>query len=114
MLHPSIPSSRYVRVLFTDVAVVHSFLAELDPSFVVCHDWSLFGDPDQAHNIADAIAPNADVASIVREALVDSASNGPRHRGKAAHPFDKDDVLSSRIQQKFDSFEHLYCSRETR
>ncbi|CAM9578416.1 unnamed protein product, partial [Hapterophycus canaliculatus] len=48
----------YVRVLFTDAAVVQSFLAELDPAFVICHDWNLFGDPDQAQKIADAIAPN--------------------------------------------------------
>lgn len=92
---------------------MHSFLAELDPAFVICHDWSLLGDPDQAQSIADAVAPTADVASIVRQALVITASRGPMRKANEQHQFDKAEILSSRIQQKLDSFEHLYCDRET-
>ncbi|CAN0231708.1 unnamed protein product [Scytosiphon promiscuus] len=110
----STPEKRFmesVRILFTDVAVVQSFLAELDPAFVVCHDWKSFGDPEQAQNIASFVAPNADVASMVKEALVTSASGGTRHATNETLPFDDSDVLSSRIQQKLDSFEKFYCSR---
>lgn len=68
--------------------MVQSFLAELDPAFVVCHDWSFFGDPDQARKIADTIAPNAEMASLVTEGLIGSAAAGSRHAGNETHLFD--------------------------
>ncbi|CAN0188320.1 unnamed protein product [Hapterophycus canaliculatus] len=102
-----------VRIILTDGAVVHSFLAELDPAFVVCHDWDLFGDPDQAQKLGNFIAPSSDVALLVKTALVSSASAGPRNDSMETLPFDRDEVMSSRIQRKLDSFEYLYCGRKT-
>ncbi|CAN0161088.1 unnamed protein product [Scytosiphon promiscuus] len=109
---PSTPEKRFMeiaRVMFTDAAVVQSFLAELDPAFVVCHDWKSFGDPEQAHHVADVIAPNADVALMLKEALVNFASDGTRHPTNETLPFDDTDILSSRIQRKLDSFEKFFC-----
>lgn len=96
--------------MFTDAAVVQSFLAELDPAFVVCHDWELFGDPDKAQRIGDFIAPSPDLASLVKTALVESAAGGSRHDGNETLPFDPDDYVSARIQHKLDSFEDLFAA----
>lgn len=99
--------SRYVRVLFTEIAVVHSLLGELDPNFMVCHDWVYFGDIEQAQRVADFIAPNLEVASMVREALLGSASS--RHKPNETLPFDAGEEISSRLQRKLDAFEYQYC-----
>ncbi|CAM9512875.1 unnamed protein product [Ectocarpus sp. 13 AM-2016] len=101
----------YVRVLFTEIAVVHSLLGELDRNFVVCHDWVYFGDIKQAQRVAEFIAPNAEVASMVREALLRSAAS--RHKPNETLPFDAEDELSSRLQRKLDVFEHQYCRNFT-
>ncbi|CAN0273734.1 unnamed protein product [Scytosiphon promiscuus] len=98
-----------LRIMLTDAAVVHSFLAELDPAFTVCHDWHSFGDSAQAQKIAHFVAPSPEVASVTKQALVNAASGGSRHDTNETLPFDLDDVLSSRLQQKLDSFEHFYC-----
>ncbi|CAM9392363.1 unnamed protein product [Scytosiphon promiscuus] len=100
------------RIMLTDAAVVQSFLAELDPAFVACHDWHVFGDPVQAQTVADFIAPSPEVASWVQTALTTSASGGSKHDTNETIPFDRDGILSSRLQRKLDSFEHLYCGEE--
>ncbi|CAM9423200.1 unnamed protein product [Ectocarpus sp. 13 AM-2016] len=101
----------YVRVLFTEMAVVHSLLDELDPNFVVCHDWVYFGDIEQAQRVAEFIAPNEEVASMVSEALLGSATS--RHKPNETLPFDAEDEISSRLQQKLDAFEYQYCGSNT-
>ncbi|CAM9699176.1 unnamed protein product [Ectocarpus fasciculatus] len=101
----------YVRMLFTEIAVVHSFLGELESNFVVCHDWVYFGDMEQAQRVAEFIAPNDEVASMVTEALLGSAAS--RHRPNETLPFDAGDELSSRLQRKLDAFEYQYCGSHT-
>ncbi|CAN0279590.1 unnamed protein product [Ectocarpus fasciculatus] len=101
----------YARILFTDIAVVHSFLGELDPNFVVCHDWAYMGKIEQAQRVADFIAPSEEVASTVGEALVESVA--PRHRPNDTLPFDAGDEISSRLQRKLDAFECQYCGSHT-
>lgn len=64
---------KYVRILFTDIAVLQSFLGELGPGLVVCHDWGYLGDRDQASTIAGFIAPNDEVAGLVESSLVKTA-----------------------------------------
>ena len=63
----------YVRILFTDMAVLHSFLAEIDPGFIVCHDWERLGEESQASEIAAFVSPNAEIVDVVATALVDTA-----------------------------------------
>lgn len=102
----------YIRILFTDIAVLQSFLFEISPEFVVCHDWDYLGDRDQASQIAGFVAPNEEIAGLVNSSLVDTAT---------AHDFldealDVDDLtfdgvndLVARLQRKLDSFEGFYC-----
>lgn len=68
---------RYMQVLFTNIAVMHALLAELDPAFVACHDFGLLGDAKQASEIANFVSPNANVARFRAVSMVDNAS--PHH-----------------------------------
>eukprot|EP00903_Cladosiphon_okamuranus_P015285 g14125.t1 len=62
----------YTRILFTNTAVLHSFLGEIDPSFIVCHDWDRLGDKEQASKIAGFVAPNDELADMMMNSLVDA------------------------------------------
>lgn len=102
----------YVRILFTDMAVLQSFLGEIDTGFIVCHDWDRLGEQVQASNIAAFVSPNEEVADMVSAALVDSVRkipHGDHHAGIDALTFDGAERLVSRLQGKLDSFEALYC-----
>lgn len=104
----------YVQIFFTLTAVLQSFLAEVDPEFVVCHDWDSLGDEKQASKIAAFVAPNDDVADMLSTALVDTVRSVPHEEsttGIDALPFDGADSLVSRLQDKLDSFEALYCGQ---
>lgn len=99
---------KYMQILLTDTAVMHSFLAELDPAFVVCHDFDRVGDVEQASMIADFLAPNAYVAGPLQASFVAMAN---------AHDTSTDtllyegaDVFASRLQRKFDAFELFLCT----
>lgn len=98
---------KYMRVLFTDMAVLQSFLGEIDPEFVVCHDWKRMGEQEQASKIARFMAPNDDVAGLMESSLIHVA-----HRAQAQPeplPFDGLDSLVMRLQRKLDAFETIYC-----
>jgi len=105
-------------VLFTDAAVVHSFLGELDPSFIVCHDFDRMGNATQAARIAQVLAPNGEVADPLGRAFVDAArprGSSAGEDGKSAArepeklPFPNEEVVAARLQQKLDAFENVYC-----
>lgn len=97
----------YVRIIFTHVGLLHSFLGELDPAFVICHDWDLLGDPEQAKKVAAFISPTDEMASLFERSLVDSPET---HTSVSDDlPEDGSDVLVARLQNKLDAFEHLYC-----
>lgn len=102
---------RYTRVLFTDIAVVHSFLGELDPAFVVCHDWDQLGERDQARTIADFVAPDGETAAMIEESFVGSVHLS-HHGSDETLPFDVDGSVSNRLQRKLDAFENKYCGRK--
>lgn len=102
----------YVRILFTDMAVLQSFLGELDPGFIICHDWDSLGSETQASQIAQFVAPNDEVAGMLSTSLVDTANehrHGDKGTGIDALTFDGAERLISRLQKKLDSFEALYC-----
>lgn len=102
----------YIRILFTDIAVLQSFLGEISPGFVVCHDWDSLGDREQASEIAGFVAPNDEIAGLVESSLVDTATE----HTISEEGIDIDDLtffgadkLVARLQRKLDSFEGLYC-----
>lgn len=97
----------YAKVIFTDMGVVHSLLGELDPAFVICHDWDLLGDPEQAKNVSAFISPTDEMASLYEHWLVGSVRS--IHTSEDTLPFVGSDVLVARLQKKLDTFERLYC-----
>ena len=98
----------YMQILLTDIAVVHSFLAELDPAFVVCHDFHRVGDIEQAAMVADFLAPNSEVAEPLQASFVAVA----KAHGASTESllFDGADVIESRLQRKLDAFESALCA----
>ena len=98
----------YMQILLTDTAVMHSFLAELDPAFVVCHDFNRLGDIEQAALIADFLAPNAYVAGPLQASFV--AVGNARDASREPLLYHGADVFASRLQRKFDAFERLICT----
>ncbi|CAM9917607.1 unnamed protein product [Ectocarpus sp. 12 AP-2014] len=97
----------YVRIIFTHMGLVHSFLEELDPAFVICHDWDLLGDPEQAKDVSAFISPTEEMASLFERSLIDSARFHTSFNEDL--PEDGSDVLVARLQKKLDTFERLYC-----
>lgn len=108
--HEGTPEERfleYMRVLFTDIAVLHSFLLELSPGHVICHDWDVLGDEEQATRIADFISPNEFVAGCVKSSLMRTARHRPAN--VIPLPFDGGDAIVARLQRKLDAFEEVLC-----
>lgn len=97
-----------MQVMLTDVAVVHSFLEELGPGFVICHDYGRVGDADQSAAIADFIAPNGDVAALLQKSFIElSHWHAPSNESLL---YEGAEVFAARLQRKFDAFESQLCS----
>lgn len=102
--------SCFGQVLFTNAAVVHSFLGEIDPSFVVCHDFDRLGDADQALRISEALAPNEKLReplALSFVAAVAKRTHSPDTLEPLPHP--SEDLLAARLQDKLDAFEPSIC-----
>lgn len=97
----------YARILFTDTAVMHSLLAELDPAFVVCHNYDLLGDVDQAYEIANFVSPSAEVAALVEASLIDTVVS--HEEAEETFPYPHVDAVVARLQQKLNAFEYKFC-----
>lgn len=100
---------KYMRVLFTDIAVMHSGLGELQPGFVVCHDFGKLGDAEQASKIANFVAPNMEVANMTSDALLGSIS--PHDETPDDFEFGSADAVMKRLQQKLDALELRFCGK---
>ncbi|CAM9145399.1 unnamed protein product [Ectocarpus fasciculatus] len=96
----------YMRVLFTDIAVLQSFLSEIGQEFIVCHDWDRLGGKEQASTIATFISPSNEIAGLVESSLVQTAK---KSSSTDALPFEDADAVVARLQRKLDVFEPLYC-----
>lgn len=97
----------YIRVLFTDMAVLHSLLLELAPGQVVCHDWDMLGDEEQATKIAAFIAPNDFFAGYIKSTLMTTARSRPTTLDRV--PYEGAAAIITRLQQKLDAFESVLC-----
>ncbi|CAM9273098.1 unnamed protein product, partial [Laminaria digitata] len=100
---------QYVQVMFTDIAVVHSFLMELGPEFAICHDFDRFGDVDQSAVIANFLAPNERVAAMLNDSLVEVAGGGHAKPDESL-PYEGADEVVTSLQRKLDAFESNICS----
>lgn len=100
----------FLEILFTDAGVMHSFLGEMDPGFVVCHDFDRIGDQNQASKIAQALAPDATTAEYLARSLVDSVKVRDSLGGEEPLPFESENVVVERLQRKLDALESMYCS----
>lgn len=100
---------KYMRVLFTDIAAMHSGLNELWPGFVVCHNFGELGDAKQATRIAKFIAPSMEMANMTSDALLGALKlhDGPQEDLE----YSDADAVILRLQQKLDVLESRYCSK---
>lgn len=99
---------QYMQILLTEIAVVHSLLAELDSSFVVCHDYEQIGSVDQSNALSDFLAPNENLAALLRKSF-NETENSPRAPSNEALPYKGADDIVARLQLKFDTFESKVC-----
>lgn len=97
----------YMRILFTDMATMHSMLTELSPSFVICHRYNEMGDPERATEMGDFIAPNKYLASMISDALVKSVHK--RAVVNESLPFEGAERMAARFQHKLDTIDSMYC-----
>ena len=98
----------YMQILLTDIAVMHSFLAELGSGFVVCHDFDRFGSVDQSAAISDFLAPNNYVAARLSTSFIE-VGGAPRAPSNESLLYEGADVVAGRLQRKFDTFESQIC-----
>lgn len=99
----------YMRVLFTDISVMHAMLAELGPEFVVCHDFEDMGSAEQVSEIAKFVAPNPEVQAMLEDSLMKVAL--PRG-GAGEDPLDAEDAeVAARLQRKLDVLESSLCMK---
>lgn len=105
--NPELRYMEYMQILITDIAVMHSFLDELDPAFIICHDFERAGEVGQSSKIANFLAPNADVAKPLKQSIMDAArAHSP---STETISFAGAAAVTSRLQRKFDTFELALC-----
>lgn len=97
----------YVRIILTDIAVVQSMLGELDPDFIICHDYARAGEKEHASKIAKFVAPNEEIAEMYETALTNTWTTHITQEEKKLLP--NADVVIARLQRKLDTFENIYC-----
>lgn len=100
----------YMRVLFTGLGVMHSLLAEISPSFVVCNRYDEIGVPESAARIADFIAPSASVAKMVAKSMAERAH--PHENSTESLPYQDAAYVEMRLQLKLDVIDSTYCRRD--
>lgn len=101
---------KYMRILMTNIAVMHSFLAGIDPAFVVCHDFDYVGDIGQVSRIVEHVVPTEDLVDKTISSLIKMAPE--QSSGKESLEFEGADLVVSRLQRHLDSYEILYCMRQ--
>lgn len=99
----------YMRILLTDAGVMHSLLAEIDPAFVVCHEFDFIGGVEQAAEIAEFVSPGQEVAEMLKASLIGTARQ--QSATIQALPFEGAEKIVARVQRKLDTFESTFCAR---
>lgn len=99
---------RYMSILFTDLGVMHSMLAEISPDFVMCLRYEDIGDKETTARVADFIAPSKEVAKMLTKTLLRHARP---HAGSAeeAFPFTHATSVAARVQEKLNVVDSAYC-----
>ena len=100
----------YMRILMTNIAVMHSFLAGIDPAFVVCHDFDYIGDVDQISRIAEHVVPAVDLVDKFISSLIETIPE--QSLDEESLSFEGADFVVSRLQRHLDSYEFIYCTRQ--
>lgn len=98
----------YLQIIFADIAIMQSFLAELDPAFVICHDYERTGDVEQSSSLAAFLAPNPEIAAPLKNLLIAAAI--PRGASTENLPFSGAHIVAARRLRKIDAFESGLCN----
>ncbi|CAN0167541.1 unnamed protein product [Hapterophycus canaliculatus] len=99
----------YMQIMFTEIAVVHSLLAEIDPKFVVCHDYARLGEVQQASEIGEVLAPSAELAHLLASSFVEAVVGHDVSNVVEPLSYPFEESLVFRLQRKLDTFEPVYC-----
>lgn len=97
----------YMRILFTEISVMHSMFAELGPGFVVCHRFDLIGTVEQASKIADFIAPDRTTADLFTKVFTQTATSPRSDRDDQFS--EEENGVAARLQRKLDVMERSLC-----
>lgn len=99
----------YMRVLFTDISVMHAMFAEVGPEFVVCHDFADMGGAEQVSEIAKFVAPNPEIQAMLEGSLAKMALL-PGDASQGSLQTDAEEV-AARLQRKLDVLESKLCKK---
>ena len=94
-------------MLLTDAAVVHAFLAEIDPAFIVCYDYEHSGEEEQAWKVANFITPTPGMANMYASTLLELWREHTHEREEL--PIEGAKAVAARLQRELDSFESTLC-----
>lgn len=97
----------YMRIIFTNIAVVQSFVEEIDPAFVICSRLDLWGDAEHAARVAEFVSPSDVFAQKFAEFIVQAADGHTSVEEDLL--FEGADKVAARFQRKLDIFEPRYC-----
>lgn len=97
----------YMRIMFTEIGVMHSMLAELGPGFVTCHDFRNMGNVQQASRIAKFVAPTQKIAELFKEALIETTL--PRDNSTEHLAMKGASTVTGRLQRKMDILASAFC-----
>lgn len=97
----------YMLIILTDIAVLHSFLAEIDPQFIVCHDFDRAGEEAAASRVARFVAPDNTTAEMFGASLVTFWMDHPKVEERLQ--FEGANQVAARLQRKLDLLDSIYC-----
>ena len=97
----------YALILLTDAAVMHAFLAEIDPAFIVCYDYAHSGEEEQAWKVANFITPTPGMANMYASSLLESWKEHIKEPEEL--PIEGAEAIAARLQHELDSFESTLC-----
>lgn len=97
----------YMLIVLTDIAVFHSFIAEIDPEFIIYHEFDRAGKEAAVSRVARFVAPDKMAAELFGASLVESWTDHPKV--EEILQIEGADQVAARLQRKLDLLDSIYC-----
>jgi len=98
---------KYINVLFTNIGVLHSFFLEIDPKFIICHDYDKINDLDQLKSISNFVSPTRNIY----EEILSIYGKNVRNRSKNDEfEYENMGIILDRLQKKINLIEEMFCN----